>query len=141
MVTTLDNRNGLSKRKFKYEEEEGISITNGREVSTTVASEIGLEIMEAFSFGLSFSTTWKTFQHTTYSRKTSITLETDVPPRKILYVKQLKGEYGHYLVQAKHFKFVEVNLQANTQRVIFARGMDEYNRGEFLPNPDGFGGE
>ena len=110
-------------------------------MSTTVASEIGFEIKEAFSFGLSFSTTWTTFQQTTYSKKKRIELETPVPPRTILLVKQLMGEYGHYLVQAHHFMFDSVDLQANTQRVIFARGMHEYNHGEFLPNPDGFGGE
>ena len=60
-VATLDNSKGQSPREFEYEEEVGISITNGCEISTTVSSEIGFEIIEAFSAGLSFSTTWKTF--------------------------------------------------------------------------------
>jgi hypothetical protein len=141
LVDTLDNRKGQSAREFVYEEEIGISITNGREISTTVSAEIGGEIMEAFSAGLSFSTTWKTFQYTTYSKTTRRTYKTSVPPGKIMYVRQLVGEYGHYLVRAQHFKFEDVDLQANTQRVVYASGMGEYNRGEFLPNPEGFGGE
>ena len=97
--------------------------------------------MEVFSAGLSFSTTWKTFQYTTYSRRRRYNLKTPVPPGKIVHVRQLMGEYGHYLVQAKHFMFEDMNLQANTQRVVFASGMDEYNHGEFLPTPDSFGGK
>ena len=56
-VATLDNSKGKYQREFEYEEEIGISITNGREMSTTISSEIGFEIMKAFSAGLSFSTT------------------------------------------------------------------------------------
>ena len=48
-VATLDNSRGQYPREFEYEEEIGISITNGREMSTTISSEIGLEIMNAFS--------------------------------------------------------------------------------------------
>ena len=140
-VATLDNRKGKSTRQFEYQEEVGITTTKGYEISTTLASEIGLEIKKAFSLGLSSSTTWKTFHHSTYSRKTRYTLKSPIPPGKIVHVKQLMGDYGHYHVQAKHFMFVDMDLQANTQRVVFACGMDEYNRGEFLPNPDGFGGE
>lgn len=68
-------------------------------------------------------------------------MKTPVSAGKIVHVRQLMGEYGHYLVQAKHFMFEDVNLQANTQWIVFASGMDEYNRREFLPNPDGFGGK
>ena len=140
-VVTLDNSKGKYQRMFEYEEEIGISITNGREMSTTISAEIGFEIKEAFSVGFSSSTTWKTFKHTTYSERRLYNLKTPVPAGKIVHVRQLMGEYGHYLVQAKHFMFEDVDQQANTQRVVFASGMDEYNRGEFLPNPDGFGGK
>lgn len=140
-VVTLDNSKGQYQREFEYEEEIGISITNGREMSTTVSAEIGFEIKKAFSVGFSSSLTWKTFHSTTYSRRRRYNVKSPVPAGKIVYVKQLVGEYGHYLVQAKRFKFEDVGQQANTQRVVFASGIDEYNRGEFLPNPDGFGGK
>jgi hypothetical protein len=104
-VDTLDNRKGQSAREFVYEEEIGISMINGHEISSTVSAEIGVEIMEAFSAGWSFSTTWKTFRSTTYSRRRRYNLKTPIPPGKIVHVRQLVGEYGHYLVQAKHFRF------------------------------------
>ena len=81
---------------YKLEEKIGVSITTGQEMSTTISAEIGGEIKTAFSCGLLFSDTWKTFRHTTYSKETTRTVDTKVGPGKILNVMQLVGTYGHY---------------------------------------------
>ena len=127
---TLDNSGRRHEANFKLDEKIGVSFTNGREISTTLSAELGGEIKKAFSFGLTFSTTWKTFHSTTYSKETTHTVSTTVGPGKILKVLQLEGTYGHFLVRAKRLKFVTVNVQANTQEVVYANGIEEYNRGE-----------
>ena len=134
-LITIDNRGRKNEVPYKLQEKIGISITNGREMSNTISAEIGGEIKTAFSFGLQFSTMWKVFHHTTYSKETTRTVSTKVAPGKVLRVYQLVGNYGHYFVRAKCFKFVNINVQANTEEVAFASGMDEYNHGE-LQEPD-----
>lgn len=136
IVAELDNSKGAERREFTFQEQKGISKTKGREISNTISTEIGAEIKKAFSIGLSFSTTWKTFQHTTYSKMTTHTVKTPVSPGNILRVKQLMGKYAHFVVHANKFKFVDIKAKRNkkcrasTEKVVFASGIDEYNRGK-----------
>ena len=124
------------KTHYQLVEKIGVSITNGQEISTTISAEIGGEIKKAFSFGLTYSATWKTFHHTTYSKETTRTVNTKVGPGKILNVLQLVGTYGHYFVRARHFKFETINIRENTREVVFANGIEEYNSGEIEPGPN-----
>ena len=143
-VAVLDNSEGTQEREFQFTEQKGISMTKGHEISATISTEIGAEIKSAFSVGLTFSTTWKTFQQTTYSKMITVSVKTKVRAGNILYVKQLTGKYGHFVIHANHFKFVNVkakNSRANTEEIVYARGTDEYNRGEFMQEPEGTNGE
>ena len=146
-VAVLDNSQGTEDKKFQFKEEKGIEVTKGHEISNTLATEIGAEIEKAFSVGLTYSTTWRTFKQTTYSKKTTISADANVRAGNILYVKQLTGKYGHFVVHANRFKFVNVKAKPNkrcrayTEKTVYALGIDEYNRGEFMQEPEYSNGE
>ena len=139
-VAVLDNSKGTQDKVFTFIEQKGISMTNGREISSSISVEIGAEIEIAFKVGLKFSTTWKTLQETTYSKMKKVSAKTKVRAGSILYVKQLMGKYGHFVVHANHFKLVvkgNKRCLANTEETVYARGIDEYNHGEFMQEPEG----
>ena len=135
IVAILDNIGEPVDREFQYQEEIGISKTNGQEISSSIESQIGVEIKGAFSFGLSHSTEWRSFSDETYSRKVTYTVTTSVPAGTLVRVLQLAGTYGSFLVNARYFKFETEYPAANIKNVAYASGMKEYNSGEFLPEP------
>lgn len=135
-IATLDNSARNEQWTFQYQEEIGIEQTNGQTVSETLTTELGIEIKGAFSAGMTYSKTWKSSSSETYSKKSTFTMSAIVDPHEKVQIQQLVGTYDGFKVRARYFKVLNLNQVAGTQKVAYVSGIEEYNRGEFLPEPD-----
>lgn len=135
-VATLDNSARNQPWTFQFQEEIGIEATNGQKFNQTLTTELGIEIKGAFSAGMTYSKTWATSSIEIYSKKTTITMLVIFGRRKIVQIQQLVGTYDDFKVRARYFKIVNLNQVAGTQKVAYVSGIEEFNRGEFLPEPD-----
>lgn len=104
VVFSVDNSKNDQEATYTYQEEVGISRTNGVEISESFAVEIGAEIKGAFSFGMSYTKTWTKSTSEMWSKVSTHTLSTRVAPHEILDIKQLQGTYGEFKIYSNYVK-------------------------------------
>lgn len=108
VIATLDNIHGTGTATYTYQVAVGVQKSIGRQISKSVFSEIGIEILDAFKFGMKYTSTWQSLSYSssTYSSMITHIVSIKVPVGQKVIVKQLTGWYGHYIVHAQHFKLV-----------------------------------
>jgi hypothetical protein len=52
VIATLDNIDGTGTATYTYQLAMGIQKSRGRQISKSVSSEIGIQILDAFKFGI-----------------------------------------------------------------------------------------
>ena len=109
LLFSYDNTKGTTPVETEYTEQTGISKTNTTTESTTVTTQMGVEIESVFNAKASFSDTWSTSTSATWSSQVTKKVSVEVPPGTIKKIYQLTGYYGEgrnkYRVASNHLFF------------------------------------
>ena len=109
LLFSYDNTEGTTPVMTQYTDENGISKTHTTTESSTITTEMGVEIESIFSAKTSLSSTWSESNSATWSSEVTKTVAVEVSPGTKKEIYQLTGYYGEdtnkYRVCSDHLFF------------------------------------
>ena len=109
LLFSYDNTKGTTPVSTQYTQQNGISKTKTTTQSTTITTEMGVEIESIFSAKTTVSSTWSESNSSTWSSEETKTVAVEVPPGTKKQIYQLTGYYGEetntYRVSSDHLFF------------------------------------